>query len=146
MKVEIKIDPACAEPKIVVVTDKMTEEISAAVRRLSDETPWVLTGFKGDTLEILEQRGIIRIYTAAGKVIAATDRGEYTLRQRLYELEEKLDKTSFVRISNCEIINLKKVSSFDLSLSGTVCVRLSDGNVTYVSRRCVAKIKQVLGL
>ncbi|MEE3451384.1 MAG: LytTR family DNA-binding domain-containing protein, partial [Acutalibacteraceae bacterium] len=68
------------------------------------------------------------------------------LRQRLYELEEQLNKYSFVRISNSEIINLKKVRNFDLSLSGTICVTLSDGTATYVSRRYVSKIKKVLGL
>ncbi|MEE3499403.1 MAG: LytTR family DNA-binding domain-containing protein, partial [Ruminococcus bromii] len=44
------------------------------------------------------------------------------------------------------IINLKKVRNFDLSLSGTICVTLSDGTATYVSRRYVSKIKKVLGL
>ena len=77
---------------------------------------------------------------------AVTGDGEYLLRLRLYELEERLDKSSFVRISNSEIINLKKVRNFDLSFSGTICVSLSDGTVTYVSRRFVAKIKQVLGI
>nr|WP_330379950.1 LytTR family DNA-binding domain-containing protein [Roseburia intestinalis] len=52
----------------------------------------------------------------------------------------------FIRISNSEIINLKEVKKFDLSFSGTICVSMSDKTVTYVSRRYVRKIKQVLGL
>ena len=51
-----------------------------------------------------------------------------------------------MRISNSEIVNLKKVRGFDLSFAGTICVSLSDGSVTYVSRRYVSKIKQVLGI
>ena len=62
------------------------------------------------------------------------------------ELEERLAKDRFVRISNSEIINLKQVKGFDLSFAGTICVTLSGGTVTYVSRRYVAKIKQVLGI
>lgn len=73
-------------------------------------------------------------------------RGEYVLRSRLYELEERLSKELFVRISNSEIVNLKKVEKFDLSLSGTICVVLQDRTVCYVSRRYVAKIKQALGI
>lgn len=146
MKIEIKIDAACTEPQVIIVTDQMTDEVNQLVQRISDETPKVLVGFLGDTLKILEERQIIRIYALAGKVIAVTEEGEYTLRQRLYELENRLDKSRFVRISNSEIVNLKKVNSFDLRLTGTICVSLTDGTVSYVSRRYVAKIKQVLGI
>lgn len=146
MQVEIKIDNTCKEPKLIVVTDKMTDEINALIRKLSEESPQILSGFRNDTLEILEQSDIFRLYASAGKVFAVTAKGEYTLRLRLYELEERLDKNCFTRISNSEIINLKKVKSFDLSFSGTICVSMSDGTVTYVSRRYVNKIKQVLGI
>lgn len=146
MQVEIKIDPACKEPRIIVLTDKMTEEINTLAARLSAESPQILSGFRGDTLEVLEQSDISRIYASSGKIFAVTARGEYTLRLRLYELEERLDKNQFVRISNSEIINLKKVKHFDLSFTGTICVSLTDGTVTYVSRRYVNKIKQILGI
>ena len=33
-----------------------------------------------------------------------------------------------------------------MSFTGTICVSLSNGAVTYVSRRYIAKIKQLLGL
>lgn len=146
MQIEIKIDRSCEEPKIMIRTAQMTEQVTALVKMLSAGTPQLLVGFRADALEILEQTDIIRIYAANGKVYARTDQGEYILRARLYELEERLDKSRFVRISNSEIINLKKVKNFDLSFAGTICVSLSDGTVTYVSRRYVAKIKQVFGI
>lgn len=146
MQVEIKIDAACKEPKIVIFTDKMTDAVNVLVEKISDKSPQILSGFRGDTLEILEQSDIFRIYAAAGRVYAKTVNGEYTLRLRLYELEERLDKDRFVRISNSEIINLKKVKCFDLRFTGTICVTFLDGSASYVSRRYVRKIKQVLGV
>ena len=146
MQIEIKIDADCKEPKVIVLTDKITDEISELLKRLSEETPQMLVGFRGNTLEILEQANIFRIYAQAGKVIATTSKGNYLLRLRLYELEDRLGKSSFVRISNSEIINFKKVKAFDLSFAGTICVSLSNGTVTYVSRRYVSKIKKVLGI
>ena len=137
MQIEIKIDDACREPKIIILTDKITEEINTFVRKLSVEPTQVLSGFRGETAEVLEPSDIFRIYASSGQVFAITEKGEYTLRLRLYELEERLDQNHFVRISNSEIINLKKVKRFDLSLTGTICVSLSDGAVTYVSRRYV---------
>ncbi len=146
MHIEIRIDESCKEPKVLIMTDKITDEVNTIVEAFSETSPQIISGFVHDTVEILDQADILRIYASDGKVFADTIRGNYQLRLRLYELESRLDKKSFARISNSEIINLKKVKQFDLSFSGTICVTLSDGTVTYVSRRHVAKIKQILGI
>lgn len=146
MKIEIKIEENCAETKVVIVTDKMTEEISELAQLLSEETPQGLIGYRDNFAEFLELSEIVRIYASNGKVYAESEQQVYQLRFRLYEMEEKLNKKTFVRISNSEIVNLKKVKKFDLNLAGTICVLLSNGKVAYVSRRFVSKIKQTLGL
>ena len=51
-----------------------------------------------------------------------------------------------MRISNSEIVNLKKVTSLDLSLTGTIRMTLNGSVTAYVSRRYVKKIKQAIGL
>ena len=135
MQIEIKLDDAYTEPKIVIVTDSMTEEIDDLIKKITNDVPKVISGHKNDKVEILDPEDLIRIYTNAGKTFAVTTKGEYTLRMRLYEAEKRLYSQSFVRISNSEIIHLKKVNSFDLSITGTICVKLSDGATTYVSRR-----------
>ena len=146
MQIEIKIDDACREPHILIVTDRMTDEIRALAEKLSDESPHVLAGFREDTVTLLAEEKIIRIYAAAGAVLAETEEGKYRLRLRLYELEARLNPRRFVRISNSEIVNLDKVKGFDLSLAGTIRVTLAGDIVTYVSRRYVTKIKQALGI
>lgn len=146
MKLEIKLDPARSEPLVTVQAEEITPEVDEIVRRLTQETPRLLTGSRDGRLEILEPERIYRFYASGGKVFAVTERGEYTLRQRLYELEASLDGRQFVRISNAEIIQLKKVEHFDLSITGTILVRLSDRSTTYVSRRYVGRIKQILGV
>ncbi len=146
MQVEFKIDPSCAEPKIVVLAAGMTEEIEALLEKLSEQTMRVIAGQKEGKLEILEPIELIRVFAQGGKVFASTRRGEYALRLRLYELEERLDSRRFARISNSEIINLGEVRSFDLSIAGTICVQMKNGEVAYVSRRYVSRIKKILGL
>ncbi|MBR6443009.1 MAG: LytTR family transcriptional regulator [Clostridia bacterium] len=146
MQVEVKLDKTVTEPKVVILTDRMTEEVSALVQMLSETEPKLIAGFRDDTVTVLDEQEILRIYAAGGKVYAVTPAGEYVLRLRLYEAEERLKQRQFVRISNSEIINLKKARSFDLSFTGTICVVLSDGSRTYVSRRYVSRIKEVLGI
>lgn len=148
MKVEIKIDENFKEPKAVIYTDKITDEISTLVEKISEEENElkIIAGFKDDKVALLDLKNIFRIYTDSGKVLAETNSGQYTLRLRLYEVEERLYDTNFVRISNSEIINLKKVKDFDMSFTGTICVTLLNGEITYVSRRNVKKIKEKLGI
>lgn len=146
MQVEVKIDSSYTEPKIVVLTASMTDEISDIVKKISNDAPQIISGTRNDKVEVIEPHTLIRMYAASGKVFAVTEKGEYALRLRLYELEERLDSSRFVRISNSEIINLQKVNNFDLSFTGTICVKLSNGDTTYVSRRYVSKIKKILGI
>lgn len=146
VKVEIKIKENQKEPRVIVETEEITDEVNEIVKKVSSVKPWVIVGFYENTAEILDKNKVLRIYAENGKTFAETDKKKYVLRMRLYELEEKLDGDKFVRISNSEIISLSAVGSFDLSFAGTICVSLSNGTVTYVSRRYVSRIKQVLGL
>ena len=146
MQVEVRLDPQQEEPKVIILTASMSDEVTALVNQLTAAAPQPLTGTKDEKLILLDEKDIIRVYAQDGKVFATTAKGDFALKQRLYEMEERLDKRSFVRISNGEIINLRKAKGFDLKLTGTICVSLEGGVVTYVSRRYVAKIKQVLGV
>ena len=146
MQVEIKMDSAYTEPKVILMTASMTEEVQRILKKLSEDVPQIISGSRDEKIEVLHQEDLIRIYADAGKIFAVTEKGQYVLRLRLYELEERLDDRQFVRISNSEIINLKKVKNFDLGFAGTICVKFQNGTTTYVSRRYVSKIKQILGV
>lgn len=144
MQIEVKIDSSYDKPKIIILTAAMTQDINMIINKLSEETSQIISGSKNEKIELIEQEDLVRIYANAGKVFAVTDKGEYTVRFRLYEMEKRLNPNQFVRISNSEIINLKKVRNFDLSFTGTICVELVNGTTTYVSRRYVSKIKTIL--
>lgn len=146
MQIEVKIDSSYTEPKVVILTASMTEDINRILNKLSENVPQIISGSRDGKVEVLEQDNLVRAYANKGKVFAVTNEGEYTVRLRLYELEERLNPDQFVRISNSEIVNLKKVKNFDLSFTGTICVELVNGTVTYVSRRYVSKIKKILGI
>ncbi len=146
MEVEIKLDSNYPQPKLLILTAAVTDEVRALAEKLSEGGPQVLSGIREGKVEVLDQTELIRVYAAAGKVFAVTPKGEYTLHLRLYELEPRLEPRSFVRISNSEIINLNQVDHFDMSFTGTICVKLTNGQVSYVSRRYVPKVKKLLGV
>ena len=148
MKLNINIDAGAKEPEVTITTSHMTEDVNRVVDFVSrlDDAPTIISGIREDKVELLDPEVIVKIYAEDSKVFAQTEKGSYQIRLRLYEAEERLDNSKFVRISNSEIVNLKKVKSLDLSFVGTICMELSNGEVSYVSRRYVSKIKRVLGL
>ncbi|TCZ74013.1 LytTR family transcriptional regulator [Paenibacillus albiflavus] len=146
MKCEVSIDPAYKEPKIIILTDKMTDEISEMMKRLSETYMDSIAVFSDRGVEIIECKDVVRIYAEKQKVLIQTVSGIYTVRSRLYELEEKLDSKIFVRISNSEIVNSKKITSMDISMTGTIGVLLTGNIKTYTSRRYVSKIKKLFGI
>lgn len=146
MKIEIQIDENYQDPLIKIYTSKMSDEINDIIKILNNEQNTIIAGYKDDQVKLLDINQINRIYALNGKVYAQINSEEYIVKLRLYEIEQRLKTNYFVRISNSEIINLKKVKSFDLSFTGTICVTLSNKTITYVSRRYVSKIKQILGI
>lgn len=67
MKIEIKIDESCTEPKIVIVTDRVTDKINEIIKKLSVEPSEVLAGFRDEQVTVLEPNEIDRIYASGAR-------------------------------------------------------------------------------
>ena len=87
---------------------------------------------------------IITFYAEKQKVYALDNAKKYTLSRTLSDLEKELVTFGFVRISKSEIVNIRKIRSLDLGLTGTIRVIMKNGYETYSSRRNVAKLKELL--
>ncbi|NCB62968.1 MAG: LytTR family transcriptional regulator [Clostridia bacterium] len=147
MRVEVHIDPDCRETVVTVTAPELTDRIRELVRRLDPGRDGAIPGWREEAVTPLTPADVLRFYAAQKEVFARTAAGDYLIKLRLYELEERLDPSSFVRISHSEIINLRKVTALDLSWAGTIKMTLGDGGeVCWVSRRYVPKIKEALGL
>lgn len=147
MKVEIRVTPQREEPGMILEVPALTPQMEALAQRLEKLDDGTLPGFQGERAFLLDTTALTCLYAQDKGVYARREDGEvFALRLRLYELEERLDGHTFVRISHSEIVNLKKVTALDLKLSGTIRMSLADGTECYVSRRYVKKIKEALGL
>ena len=147
MKVEVNIDKSYEESKIVIYTKSMEDNIIKLIENLQCKETEQLNGFKNDEMYLLTQDTIETFYTEDGKVFARSNGNTYLIKKRLYELEEILNPDKFVRISNSEIVNMKKVKKINLKFTGTIILYFtSDSNKTFVSRRYLKKIKKYLGI
>ena len=146
MEVEIRTEPGRQEPKVIILAGEESEELRRLADKLSALAVGPVPASRGEEKLLLPQGEFLRFYTDGKGVSAQTGAELYTVHLRLYELEERLDATRFVRISNGEIVNLDRVTAVDLSLSGTICMTLDETVKVYVSRRYVKKIKETLNL
>ena len=144
MEVEIRLEKGREEPKVVILAEEETEEVRRLAQQLKKLHLDPIPVRRGEERLLLPQEKFLRFYTDGKGVSAQTGEETYAVPLRLYELEERLDQSRFVRISNGEILNLDKVTAVDLSLNGTICMTLKGGARAYVSRRYVKKIKETL--
>lgn len=141
MKIVFRKNPDAKEIRILVEARERTPEVEALLRRLEPVGQLKAYDERGEILLNMDE--IIRIYTQQRRVLVDSDRGSFSLRSRLYELEEKLDAAEFVRISNSEIVNKRRILHLDFSLTGTIRLSLKGGVETYVSRRYVPRIRRM---
>ena len=145
--IEIRIDPSCHEPVVVIHTDQKTQEVENivhAVENCMDGGYPMIVGHRDETMELLSQRDIIRVFVESRRVRICTQDGIYESGKTLSYLEMVLNPDRFIRISRFEIVNIRKIARFDFSMAGTVHIVFDDGSVTWAARRYVRAIQQAL--
>lgn len=146
MKIDIIIDETIEETRVKIFSREYSKEVETIKNLLTDRLVDKLVAFRDQEVFILSYEEIIRIFTQDKGVFIKTKNGTFSSRLALYELEQRLDKGKFVRISRSDIVNLDFVKKLDLSFTGTIAVELNNGDVAYVSRRNLREFRKVLGL
>jgi len=145
--IEVILDEKYADPKITIHTktrSKIVEDIIDAIENTSGTEFPMVPGISGEKVELLSQRDIVRVYTSGRKLIIQTDQNSYFSTKTLSKVEEILNPDRFIRISQSEIINIRKVKNFEIKLAGTIGIVFENGEQTWVSRSRVKNIKAIL--
>lgn len=146
MKVEIIIDESLDEDKVTIYAKEYSKDIENIRDMLTDRLLDKIVAFYDKEIFILAFDEIIRIFAQDGDVFVKTSNKSYKVRLTLTELEKRLDKKKFIRISRSEIVNIDYIKRLDLSFIGTIAVEFTNDEVSYVSRRKLKDFKKILGL
>ena len=144
MKVTLDIDSDYKETKVTIHCNEVDNSIKEILDFLKGKKTEFLVGRDGDMQHILKPDDIHYFHTEKEGVVAVTSEGSFALREKLYELEEMLPSTKFIRLSKSVIANLHELSRFEASFNGTLCVYFKSGAKEYVSRTYVNAIKEAL--
>ena len=145
MKIFAETDKKYEEIELHVCNNALTDEVRAIVGELHEIYDFNIPGTDEiGNKRMIRRAEIMSAYSEGQRVMILTSDGRYAVQKKLYELENELGDTNFIRISKSEIVNIRKIKSLDMSVTGTIRLVLKTGYETYVSRRNVAKIKEKL--
>ena len=80
------------------------------------------------------------------KTFAYTTDDVFEVREKLYQLEEKLSTHQFLRISKSMILNVKQIHVIYPTLSGRFEAELENQERVKISRNYVPALKRILGM
>lgn len=142
MKYKLIIDKNSDEKIVAIVhaPSSLTEQIENLVCSYSGAES--IMGYRDDEMRKLTFSEIECITVIEKKVIAFdADCNSYTLKERLYELENILP-SYFIRINKSTLANEHRILRFDAVFNGGVDAVFQCGHRDYVSRRCFSQIRR----
>ena len=148
MKVELQISETYKEEKLIVQTPQPTEKVQKVIEFAENlDQKETIKGKIDDQVYLVKISKIQRFYIENRKVLAETASHTYTIDLRLYQVLDILP-TTFIQISQSEIVNIDSISHLKLKLTpnGLVEIFLKNESFTYSSRRYLKTIKEKLEL
>ena len=102
-------------------------------------------GYINDSIIVMHEPDVIMICVENSRVIIHSDKGECVSYKRLMDFDNS-QFASFVRISKSAIVNLNRIVRVDPGFGGSMSVKMDDGSVEWISRRCLSSFKKRLGM
>ena len=147
VEIEVILDERYVDPFVTIKTKSNTQQVENIICAIEDAShsdfPQI-AAIKDDAVIFVSQRDIVRVHTEGRKIVLQTEDEVYTVKRTLTGLEDVLNPTRFLRISQSEIINIYKVKCFDLNLAGTIGIEFDCGIKSWASRSRVKQIKALL--
>jgi len=144
MKITILEPQDGEEDEIIVKCRDINPEIILLLKKL--RTQGSLIAYINNEIHKLHPADICYIETVNNKTFLHGETGVYESKQKLYELEEILQSSNFLRVAKSLIINLNKLKSFSPVLSGRLEAVLTSGKRVTISRQYVGILKERLGI
>jgi len=138
-------DPIPGEDDSIIINVRtMTDKIARAIDIL--KSPDDLTVYTGDHALMMPVGAVFYVESVEQKTFVYAEKEVYRSRLKLYEIEEILNLSDFLRISKQVIVNVKKIRSIAPAGDGRFSARLTNGEAVTISRQYVSTLKARFGL
>ncbi len=143
MKITINIDESLNDTEIQISCNQLsleTEKIMATLRMLNQQ----LMVTKEDETYILDVSKIMYIEAIDRKTFVYTIEDIYESKLKLYEMEERLVNSGFIRISKSCLVQIRHIKSLKNDINRKLRLTLENGEQILVSRQYADEIKRKL--
>lgn len=144
MNVTITENPALDDIEVSVACPRIDERVQRIVSALG-AFDRALVGERDGATYRLDVDDVCYAETVDGKTFLYTADAVYQTPLKLYELEERLAGTEFVRASKQMLVNFDHVASIRPALNARLQLMLDNGEAVIVSRQYAPVIKRKLG-
>lgn len=144
MKIRVLEDSKIEEVEVLIKCKTKNEQIDEITQTLTYLNK-VITGKIDGRLYTLTPNKIYYFDSIDNKVFAYTKKDVFEINLKLYQLEDILIDTPFIRINKNTILNIKKIKSFSSSINGRMEAMLINAEKVIISRKYVPVLKHKLG-
>ncbi|MCM1500475.1 MAG: LytTR family transcriptional regulator DNA-binding domain-containing protein [Clostridium sp.] len=145
MKIVINIDEDVPETEITISCNQLTDEIENIMATLRIMNQQMLV-YKEEENHLLDVSRISYIEALERKTFVYTEEDVFESKLKLYEMEEKLCRFGFFRISKSCLVNLKYIKTIRNDVERRIRLTLRNGEQVMVSRQYADEIKRRLGV
>ena len=144
MKIIIEEPPDGEEEQVIFRCRQMTPEIIRIVALLKAQD--ALIAYDESEIHRIRPSAVYYVEVVDNKTFLYCKEKVFESKQKLYEIEEALTNSDFLRISKSVIVNLSKIKSLSPALSGRFEAALDNGEKVIISRQYVGDLKKRLGI
>ena len=145
MKITINVGEDINETEINIRCSQLTPDIENIIATLRIMNQQLLVT-KDDINYLLDVSTISYIEALERKTFVYTQDSIYESKLKLYEMEERLCKSGFFRISKSCLVHLKFIKSIKKDIDRKLRLTLTNGEQIMVSRQYADEIKKRLGV
>lgn len=145
MKIIININENVPETEITISCNQLTDEIENIMATLRIMNQQMLV-YKDEENHLLDVSRISHIEALERRTFVYTETDIFESKLKLYEMEEKLCRYGFFRISKSCLVNLKYIKTIRNDVERRIRLTLKNGEQVMVSRQYAEEIKRRLGV
>lgn len=145
MKITINIDEKIQETEIKISCNQLTYEVENLIATLRMLNQQMLVSKENENF-LLDVNEISYIEAVDRKTFIYTEDDIYESKLKLYEMEEKLCQSGFIRISKSCLVRLKYIKSIKNDVERKLRLTMKNGEQIIVSRQYAEEIKKRLGV